>query len=99
MRKIALGSKLLSRTEDQATGLVTERYYVAFEGGGCTSPSFIPAGTAVLVQEKKAGTQYVDSLGVVQKVRKDGFNLDIIIGNASQVRMVSETAKALAELV
>ena len=56
----------------------------------------IGSGTAVVLEERKAGTPYIKD-GIEKIIQKDGWNFEGVIGRSGDIREIQATKIAMAE--
>ena len=56
----------------------------------------IGSGTAVVLEERKAGTKYFKD-GIEKFIQKDGWNFEGIIGRSADIKEIQATKVALVE--
>ena len=56
----------------------------------------IGSGTAVVLEERKAGTPYIKD-GIEKIIQKDGWNFEGIIGRSADIKEIQATKVALVE--
>ena len=96
-KKAVMSSKKMNKAKDSP--LENDTYLLFFDGGYVKCNEVVPTGYCILVSEKKAGTAYIDAAGVEQKVRKDGFNFNSVIGNIASIEGIRTMETCLKEWV
>ena len=97
LKKAVTSYKKMNKAKDSP--IENDTYLLFFEGGHCKCNELVQGGNCILVTEKKAGTVYIDGAGVEQKVRKDGFNFNSIVGSAAVVDAIRTMENCIKEWV
>lgn len=95
MKVIVMGSKFATKDATSGNDIF---YCLTTDGKNFWANEPLRAGTIVDITEKKAGDKYADKDGVEQIVKKDGFNLNVVMGSIADARAAIEAKAALAEL-
>lgn len=102
LKVVTLTSRFVGNTTvNTANGSTMERplhLNTSIDGKSFWSNEPLRGGTAVLLEERKAGTKYTRTDGTEGVIAKDGFNLVGVIGNAASVAEIAATKAALAGL-
>ena len=97
LKKAVISSKKLNKAKDSL--IENDSYLLFFDGGHVKCNELVPSGYCILVSEKKAGTVYLDANNVEQKVRKDGFNFNSVVGSVASVDSIRTMETCLKEWV
>lgn len=101
MYAVVLGSKFVKSTEvDLGSSLEKRDIYINSTTCGKQFWSNEPlrCGIAVQLTERKKGSKYTKADGSEGEVTKDGWNFDMVIGNADSIKTAKETKSVLKEL-